>query len=1044
MKSVISWFANNSVAANLSMLLIIISGLMVLPLIDREIIPDITFDKIEIVVGLPGSGPTQVERSISRTVEQALVGIDGILDVTTIAKKHVSITSLEISNQVSLNEVINKIRARMDAVSFPKEASRPIVREVVVIEPVIALALSGNKSLEDLNGLAEIIVNDLRALPSVSVVYIQNGPIREYLVEVSENNLQRYGVSFSEIMKALHAVAADISGATINTEDGDVSVIGESKINNSASLESLAIRSSSDGARISLSDLADVQDKYQVNNRYKKFDKDNVVYIGINRAQNEDLLDLANNVETFIKNTNQNLPNGVTLQKTNDISKAVSGRIDLLTSNAIGGFFLVLLVLLLFMNLRLSFWTSLGIPISFLGAFIILFYGGGSLNMVSLFSFILVLGIVVDDAIIVGESIYQQHENNNFGIDASIKGALDVYKPVVFAVLTTMIAFAPMLFMPGEEGRLIFIVPVVVIAVLAFSLIESLLILPSHLAGIAKGSNELLPILNKAQKRFSGMLNVFIKNKYTPNLEKALVWRYSTVVFFIMLFLVTVSLLLFRWVNVNVVSNIASDTLIVYVNMIEDTPLEETKYALKKLESDAFELKNEVNAELGFEQISHIASALHDSDDTRAIVTIFLNSSLNREVDNEELQNRLVEKFGALANVQSIQIKTSIVGLAPDIDIELTHRDISVLETASADLLKTLKSYKGVRSGWVTLSQGKQEIGFSLKPQAGDMGVTNAQVAAQIRQVFHGEVVRIHNEKQMQVPVRVQYPENQRNSIWFLENLKIPLKDGSTVPLYRVADLNYRDAPASINLHNGKRSTRVRSNISDKVSEAQIMASLNKDFFEEFKERYPGVTWKRSGGQQRSHEILDYLFFAYPLSLLMMYLLMATLFGSYTQPLMIMGAIPFGIVGALIGHLFLGVSVTLWSLIGIIAVSGVVVNDNLVLVDRINQSLKSGVPLLEAIREAGVVRFRPIVLTSTTTFLGLAPLMFETSVQAQFLVPMAVSLGFGVLFATVISLILVPVFYAILFDFQVLIEKQGLLERFNAFVRKALNSDQEI
>ena len=435
---------------------------------------------------------------------------------------------------------------------------------------------------------------------------------------------------------------------------------------------------------------------------------------------------------------------------------------------------------------------------------------------------------------------------------------------------------------------------------------------------------------------------------------------------------------------------------------------------------------------------------MHDSVDTTATVSIFLNPSVERKIDNAALQERLIEKFGTVANVKSVRIKASVVGSPPDIDIELTHRDISVLEAASADLLKVLKSYDGVRAGWNTLSQGKQEIGFMMKPEAGDMGVTSAQVAAQIRQAFHGDMVQIHNEKHIRVPVRVQYPESQRNSIWFLENLKISLKDGSSVPLYRVADLNYREAPAAINLHNGKRSTRVRSLLSDKISEAQIMASLKKDFFVDFEERYPGMTWKRAGGQQRSHEILDYLFMAYPLSLLMMYLLMATLFASYTQPLMIMGAIPFGIVGALIGHLLLGVGVTLWSLIGIIAVSGVVVNDNLVLVDRINQSRKRGVALLDAIREAGVARFRPIVLTSATTFLGLAPLMFETSVQAQFLVPMAVSLAFGVLFATVVSLILVPVLYAILFDLQVIVEKQSIFERFNSFVRKILKSDNAV
>lgn len=1041
MKNVISWFANNAVAANLAMLIILIGGFMVLPLFERKIIPEITFDIIEIHVPMPGAGPTQVERSVTRRIEQSLVGIEGILDINSQAKKNVSNTALEISNNVPISEVINKVRARVEAVSLPNGAGRPIVREVVVIEPVIALALSGNVDLYDLNHLAEILVAQLRFSEGVHMVYVRSAPRREFLVELSQNALQRFNVAYTEIISALRSAATDIAGASMETSEGDVSIIGESKISDSTTLESLVIRSQPDGARLYLNDLANIEDNYRINETYNQFNGKNVVYIGINRSQDEDLLTLAKKVENFVKASEAYLPEGVKLEVSNDVSKEVSGRIDLLTNNAIGGFLLVLFILLLFMNLRLSFWTSLGIPISFLGAFLVLYYMGASLNMVSLFAFILVLGIVVDDAIIVGESIHSQHEKNNFGIKGSLDGTFEVYKPVLFAVITTMVAFSPMLFMPGEEGRLVFIVPVVVISVLAFSLIESLLILPSHLSMIGEGKHDFIPLLNKAQQSFSGFLGRVIKNQYSPMLERALYWRYATAMIFIMVFLICCSLVIFRWVNVQVVSEIESDIVIARMQMLNETPEQETIHALQDLEQAAFTLQEQVNKELGFEQITHIASSMHPESIVNASVSIYLNVSEQREISGAEIEQRLTELFGDVPNVKWVQTRSNVVNTGPQIDIELTHFNITSLKPAVEELLALLKSYQGVEVAWNTINQGDKEVNFSLKEEAGDLGISDAQVATQIRQAFHGDLMHLVNDNGDQVPVKVAYPEEQRSSLWFLENLPIRLKDGSTVPLYSIANLHQTETPSVITLHGGQRSLRVKAKLEDTVSEAQIMAALRRDFLNDVDQLYPGMTWKRAGGQKRSQEILDYLSFAYPLSLLVMYLLMATLFASYFQPLMIMGAIPFGVVGAMLGHLLMGVELTLWSLVGIIAVSGVVVNDNLVLVDRINNRLKEGEHLLSAIREAGVSRFRPIVLTSLTTFLGLAPLMFENSMQAQFLIPMAVSLAYGVLFATVISLVLVPVFYAILFDLQTTVENQNFWSRMIDRIRHGLGSD---
>lgn len=1020
MKSLISWFAHNHVAANLFMVLILVSGGMILPLMERAIIPNIEFDRLTVWAGYPGAGPTQVERAVSRKIEASLVGVDGIVDMVTEAKKGVSVTEIRISNQYRVGDVLNKVRARIEAVGgLPKGAARPVVTEVVLKEPVMMLALSGELDLFSLNNIAAITLQQLSNVKGVSLAVINRPPRRHISVELSESNLQKYQITFSQVVGKIRSMIVDVSGASLKTDEGEVSIIGESKIKNGDDFEDLVLRGYADGARITLSDVARVDDEYLINEAYKRFDGDQVVYLAINRASDEDLLTLAQTVYRFVEQTNQTLPDGVTLKVISDVSEAVSGRIDMLAENAVSGFILLFVVLLLFLNLRLSFWTSLGIPISFLGAFFFLYFWGGTLNMVSLFAFILVLGIVVDDAIIVGESIYSQHEQGRYGVQPSIDGALEVATPVIFAVLTTMIAFAPMLFMPGEEGRLIMVVPVVVISVLAFSLIESLLILPAHLSTIKKDQAELIPALTKLQTWFSSKLEKFIHISYKPILELALQWRYAALAIFFGIFLFSIALLAGRWIPLSLVSSIESDMVIARLAMVEGSSLAETEQAIKRLEEAAKKLQAEVNEELGFKQIIHVSSSVVPNSQVAGDVTLYLDTTEEREIVANDLSNAWQKSFGEVPHLKALTFTTSIIGAGPTINVELSHHDVDELKKASEELQQLLKGYDGVISAWDTMKQGKKEVSFDLKPEADDMGVSLAQIANQIRQVFHGDQVQIRQTGGAHVGVTIAFPKEQRQSLWYLENMKVLLKDGTYVPLYMVAELTHREGPSVIRLHNGKRVIGVQAKLDRSVTfEGKIMAAIRRDMLSDLVSKYPGMTWGLAGGQKRSEDVFDYLVIGYSISLLVMYLLMATLFSSYTQPLIVMYAIPFGIIGALLGHLIMGEGVTLWSLVGMIAVSGVVVNDNLVLVDRINHSRERGLDLFTAIRDAGVARFRPIVLTSLTTFLGLAPIMMEDSVQAQFLVPMAISIAFGVAFATAISLLLVPALYSVLSDIK--------------------------
>ncbi len=1042
MKSLIVWFANNHVTANLMALFVVIAGLIIYPLLEKKTIPDIGVNRIEIIVGLPGAGSSQVERTVSRRIEQVLIGIDGIVDITTHAKKNVSITSIEVSPDFSLSEVLNKVRSRMAVVSLPSEATTPVVREIELMEPVMSLTLSGDTDVESLTRIAELVVGRLMLLPNVSLVYLLEPANEEFQVELSESALRKYTVTHTEIINSIRSVSIDIVGTSLSTEQGSISVIGESPVNNAQTLEDLAVRAYPDGAQVVLADVAKVNKNYLVDNRYKRLDEKNVVYIGVNRAQHEDLIKLADDVRTFVDQAQNYVPDGLELQISYDASKAVEGRLSMLKNNAISGLVLVFLILLAFMNLRLSLWISAGIPIAILGTIVALYLLGVSLNMVSLFGFILVIGIVVDDAIIIGESIYEQHERNNFGVQGSIDGTLEVYLPVMLAVLTTMIAFAPMLFMPGTEGQLISEVSLVVILALAFSLVEAFLVLPSHLVTEANRKSELFPALSRFQNRVSGALNHFLKHRYSPGLEKALYWRYTTVIAFLMVFLICLALLAFRWINVSVVSQIEGDTVTARLSMIAETPLQESEQALRKLEQAALKFKQEVNQDLGFDQVTHVAAEMNRGSTTQGTVSIFLNPAKVREITSQEIEMRLRKSFGDVPHVRSLEVSASLINMGAQIDLELTHTDVELLKAAAEELVGIFENYEGVISSWDTFAQGEQEIGFRLKEEAANMGITSIQVAAQIRQAFHKETLRIYDESGNRLPVNIGYPEEDRQSLWFFENLDIMLKDGSTVPLYTIADLHYTTSPAVIVLHNGMRSVNVRAKLEDKVSVPQIMNAAKKDFLDKLDANYPGMTWKSAGGQKRGQEVLSFLALAFPITLLAMYLLMAISLVSYWQPLMVLTVIPFGIVGALVGHVIMGVEVTIWSAVGIIAVSGVVINDTLVLVDHINRSRRRGVHILEAICSVGIVRFRPIALTSITTFGGLLPLMFADSVQAQFLVPMAISLGFGVMFATTISLIFIPCLYAVLYDVEKYLERKQFVERFENYFRVLFKSDE--
>ncbi|PCJ30188.1 MAG: RND transporter [Moraxellaceae bacterium] len=1021
MNAVIAWFAENRVAANLLMVFILIAGAISLDGTRKEIIPNVSLDMINITVSYPGASPEDVEKSVITRVESAIYDIEGVKSIASRADEHFGVVTVEVGYGYDSKELLNAIKSRVDGIgSFPSDVKRPIIKELSVKNLVAYLLVSGPADMRSLRKIANNIKSDLTSMSAISQVLNTVNKTNEIAIEVSEVSLQRYGLSFNEVVAAVRQSSLDLPTGVIKTAQGEISIKAKGQVYWGDQFEEIVVRALPDGAQVLVGDVANVTDGFSTRLSTAEFNGEPAVALAVYRVGEQNILDISEALQKYIAAPLTFIPESIKLDIWQDTSVHFKSRIDLLTENFTGGMIVLFVILLLFLRIGLSFWVSLGIPISFMGAFWLLPYFGGSINMISLFAFILVLGIVVDDAIIVGENIFTFHRKGIMGLQGSVLAAQEVAKPVVFAVLTTIIAFLPLAMMPGPEGKLIKVIPIVVIATLIFSLLESLLILPAHLSGTNSNEINKAPIIGKLQTRFSLGLERFVRNVYKPFLEKCLSWRYLSMLTFVAIFIVACSLLASGWLKVVFYSTIEGDTARANVTFAQATSEDSVRRGIKKLEEVAFEIKRELKAETGEEQILDVLTSYSSSDGGSVVVE--MAPSEGRAISGTDITDRWREKIGDIPDVTSLKFISTLSPSGSLVALELSSNSLDDLKAAANGLKDRLAEYNGVYGIRDSFQKGKQELQIELKPAARNLGLNLENVASQVRQAYHGTEVQSLQRGDEDVKVVVRYPVEERSSLWYLENMHIQLRDGSSVPLLTVADIQYGEGAAYIKRRDRRRVIKIDAKIDDSITtEERVMGAIRKDFLDAIPENYPGMTWSVAGIQKDRMEFKSYIKTAYFFALLGMYVMMATLFRSYYQPLMVMFAIPFGLVGALFGHMLLGMEVTLWSVIGMIAVSGVVVNDNLVLVDYINRKRDEGVQLLEAIREAGAARFRPIILTSLTTFGGLTPLMMESSLQAQFLIPMAVSLAFGVMFATSVSLILVPALYHIMHDCETLL-----------------------
>lgn len=1043
MKNIIRWFILNTVAANLLMVFIIIAGIFTLSRLRMEVFPDITIPIINVSVVYPGASPEDIEESICVKVEEQVQGINGLKRITSSSNEGYGSINIEVENGYDIDEVKDEVKSQVDAItSFPDDAEKPTIRSFDGQPEVITIAVHGQVDEASLLDIAEKVRDEVSELPNITQTRLGKKP-REISIEISENTLQKYGISFDYVANKIRTSSMDVPGGAIETYDGEILIRSKGQAYTGEEFGIIPVLSLADGSTVFLRDIAEIVDGFQDVEYDIKFNSEPALLIRVYRTGEQNALDIADAVHGYIKKKNPVMPPGVSLTTMKDESVILRGRIELLTENAYLGLGLVLIVLALFLKPKLAAWVSLGIPISFMGGFWLLPLFDVSINMISLFTFILVLGIVVDDAIVVGENIHIYLKRGLSGVDAALEGAYQVAKPVIFAVLTTMVTFSPMILVEGALGKIWKIIPVVTILVLMFSLIESLTILPAHLAHMkineAKKKNRFSQWWSDIQMGIHNWLQGFIKNKYTPVLELALKNRGNTVAIAISIFILTVGLVASGFIRFNFFPPLEADIVIAGVEYPEGTPVSLTKVGLDQIEKSAYKLKDSLEVlypenKIFINMVSTAGDQPIKTQSARGpgnLDATFFGSHLaecvielapgeERPISTVEISKIWRELTGPIPGVKQVTFDSDLFTTGAPIEIQLSSVNREDLKAVTNSLKDKLQTYAGVFDIKDSFSAGKDEIKLNLLPEAQNYGITMASLARQVRQAFYGDEVQRVQRGRDEVKVFLRYPKDERVSLNNLEQMNVRVGNNVEVPLGQVAQGELSSGYSTITRTDRKRSISITADVD--LSEAnanEILAKFESEHIVPILLDYPSVNYSFEGEQREQRDTLSSLFKNFALALFVVYVLLAVPFKSYLQPLIIMSAIPFGFTGAVIGHIIMGMNLAVLSIIGIVALSGVVVNDSLVMVDFINRYKRDdGKTSLEAALAAGPRRFRPILLTSITTFVGLFPLLIEKSVQAQFLIPMAISLAYGVLFATLITLILVPTSYLIIEDIK--------------------------
>ncbi|MEE4252685.1 MAG: efflux RND transporter permease subunit [Desulfuromusa sp.] len=1037
MNGAVKWMAMNHVAANLLMLVLVIGGFIMAPSIKEEVFPEVSLDRISVSVAYPGAGPEEVEEGIIIKVEESLTAVDGIKQLKATANEGFGTVMAEVYANENVDDVLQDIKSEVDRITtFPEDAEKPVISKLSNRREVISLVIYGDATERVLREQAERIRDELLELPNITQVDLGGVRPFEITIEIPEHTLQRYNLTLEQVAATIRAASLDLPGGTIKTTGGEILLRTKERRYWGPEYADITVLANPDGTQVKLGDIANVVDGFADSETYGRFDGKPAAMLKVFRIGEQKPTEISAQVISYVEENSANFPESLNLAIWNDTTEIFNSRMSLLQKNALLGLGLVVIILGLFLEIRLAGWVMLGIPISFFGTLFVMPWLGVSINMISLFAFILALGIIVDDAIVVGENIYEHRQRGKPYAQAAIDGALEVAVPVTFSILTTVAAFLPLIFVSGMMGKFIKVIPIIVITLLLMSLVESLLVLPAHLssgkARPVKGG--ILGGIEKIRNLFSHGLQRFVNGPYQWFLQLNINYRYASLAFGIVAMIITIGVVKNGLIKFTFMPEVDGDRITVGIQMNQGVPIEETgrvadfilekgmetiaEYDQGRATGDSI-LRNVYTVVGGNIAGGGPGGGSATTATNISNIAMFLTKSELRNIPATEISTAWRNKVGEIPGLDSLTFRSSLVRMGANIDVLIAHQDFAVLDQASERIRKLLGEYQGVSDIEDTFARGKREIKLKLKPAARTLGITEADLGRQVRAAFYGaEALRLQRGRN-EIKVMVRYPDANRRELWNLETMRIRTPAGEEVPLLQAAEIIEGQGFSEINRTDRKRVINISATVDNKQSNAQeIITDLKQNLLPQLTADYPGLSWDMEGEEKERKESLGSMLGGFKLAMVAIFALLAIPFRSYSQPLLIMIAIPFGMIGAVLGHIIMGFNLSLLSMFGLVALSGVVVNDSLLLIDKANSFRREGMSPREAIIAAGTRRFRPIVLTSLTTFFGLSPMILETSVQAQFLVPMAISLGFGILFATGITLLLIPTLYIILEDIR--------------------------
>ena len=1021
-KGAIGWFIENPVAANMLILFLIIGGLYYSTTIKQEVFPEYSLDMVVVEVEYPSATPEDIEKGILLPAEEAVEGIDGIDKVTSTAKEGIGKVTIEASLGTNINQLYQDVQSAVDRIkTFPKDAEKPKVYIPSRKKEVIELIIYGSQDEQTLRKTAEFVRDRLLENSKITYVELLGDKPFEIAVEIPSKTLRRYNITLNDIAEKIRQFNTEIPAGSIKTKSGDILIRVTERKDYAKNMSNIPIITTKDGGLIRLGSIAKIKDTFEDTNTFLKFNNMPAIGLRVFRVGDQRPIEIANIVKHEVKKLSAQLPQAIRVTYKNDRSKRFQDRISLLLRNAKLGLILVFALLALFLEIRLAFWVMLGIPVSFLGSMLLFPHFDVSINMISLFAFIITLGIVVDDAIVIGENIYRYKQSGMNFKDSAYKGTKEMAMPVTFSVITNIVAFLPMYFVPGVAGKIFRIIPIIVVSVFVISLLESMFILPSHIGHQKEKPFFLFGFINHIQQKASEAIVDFINKIYKPVLKGCVKFRYVTLAASIAVLVISIGYVKSGHIGVVMFPKVESDFAYAKFSLPVDTSTKDTLH----IEETLIKSADKIIAQNGKNKLSD--GILSYVNNNNGWIQVYLNENPDkRPITTGEFVNKWRNSSKETAGVKSLQFYSDFGGPThgSSVTVQLSHNNIEILKKASreiTDYLKTFPFVSGVNDGF---NEGKKEYDLKINSLGRALGLTTQFIGKQLRDYYYGAEAKRFLRGRNEVKIMVRAEETERGFEYFFNHFMLILKNGDLIPLSMVTNLKKTRSYTTITRSNSKRVIDVTANTNPENMATVVISKLKGGFLDKMKRKYPGLGYSFEGKQSDLRDSMISLFKGLIIAVMAIYVILSIPLKSYIQPIIIMSVIPFGIIGAIFGHILLGYDLNLVSMFGIVALSGVVVNDSLVLIDYANKKRQNdNMTLYEAVIDAGLKRFRAIILTTLTTFFGLMPMIFEKSIQAKFLIPMAISLGFGILFSTFIVLILIPGIYVIVDDASKTIKK---------------------